>query len=77
VREHQEWRARVATANRSSVCAHDPCEERMAHRCQRCRLMFCATHLKPRMIIDRQYDPPRRVTALLCMHCTSRRELWD
>ena len=74
---HQQWRESVADANRVSVCAHEECVERMQHRCQRCRLMFCQAHLRDHVILDRSYDPPRRMPALLCAHCMARRELWE
>jgi hypothetical protein len=77
VQSHHEWIERVRGANRVAVCAQELCEERMQHQCQRCRLMFCNRHLHPQTIVDRLYDPPRRVSLLLCPHCTARRELWD
>lgn len=77
VRSHQQWREGAAEYNRTSVCAHDECRDRMEHRCQRCRLMFCQAHLRDRVILDRSLDPPRRMPTLLCMHCMARRELWD
>lgn len=77
VRAHQEWRTRAELWNRTSVCAHEECEERMAHRCQRCRLMFCSEHLRPRTIVERDVDGVRQQTVLLCPHCAARRELWD
>jgi predicted nucleic acid binding AN1-type Zn finger protein len=77
VRAHQAWRERAGFANRTSMCANEGCEERMAHRCQRCMLMFCAAHLRPRTIVERHHDGNRQVSVLLCPHCISRRELWD
>lgn len=76
VQAHQTWRARSAHANRTSVCADPTCSERMQHRCQRCQLMFCAEHLRDQRILDRSFDPPRRVPVLLCAHCIARRSLW-
>ncbi|MEX2230103.1 MAG: hypothetical protein WEB13_10750 [Dehalococcoidia bacterium] len=77
VHSHLRWRDTAAQSNRLSVCAQDECGDRMEHRCQRCRLMFCETHLRDRVVLDRSFDPPRRMPALLCAHCMARREIWD
>ncbi len=77
VQQHQAWRERAAVSNRTSVCATEECEERMAHRCERCRLMFCGEHLRPRTVVEHGADGSRQVTVLLCPHCMARRGLWD
>lgn len=77
VREHQAWRELAAVSNRTSVCAHEDCGERMAHRCERCRLMFCAEHLRPRTIVEHAHEGDRQISVMLCAHCMSRRGLWD
>ncbi|MQA00585.1 MAG: hypothetical protein GEU80_14855 [Dehalococcoidia bacterium] len=78
VEAHRQWVDHHRVANRSSICAHEACEERMRHQCQRCLLLFCDDHLKSQNIVDRTFnDPPRRVTLMLCRHCVARRDLWD
>ena len=77
VREHRDWVRHHEAANRFSVCAADECEERMQHLCQRCQLRFCLAHLQERVVLERRYDPPRKITLMLCEHCASRRRLWD
>jgi hypothetical protein len=77
VEEHQAYIERVRVDNETSVCAQPGCSERMQHTCQRCNLLFCDSHLRPRQVLERRHDPPRRVTLLLCRHCESRRSLWD
>jgi hypothetical protein len=77
VNEHQAWKRRMLEFNRVSVCAHEGCDERMHHICSKCRLLFCAGHVREQLITNRQSDPPRREMVVICVHCRERRKLWD
>ena len=77
IESHHEYVERVRIHNSVSVCAHPACEDRMQHTCQRCSLLFCNAHLRPRQVIERRHEPPRKLTLLLCRHCEGRRSLWD
>ena len=77
VEDHKQHVARVRVDNSVAVCAHPGCQERMQHSCQRCELVFCDEHLRPRQVLERRQDPPRKVTLLLCRHCEGRRSIWD
>ena len=77
VRAHRAWIDGHRGPNTVSMCAHDDCRERMLHQCQRCQLRFCNEHLKAGSVLEQRYDPPRKMTLLLCMHCIARRRLWD
>ncbi len=77
VRQHREWVEAHERPNRVSVCAHDGCEDRMQHACQRCQLRFCDEHVKAGRLVEQRYDPPRKVTMIMCAHCTARRRFWD
>lgn len=74
--EHTEWKARVELANRVSVCADETCEERMRHECSRCRLFFCAEHVREMRVRDTSRHPPVEVKGLVCPHCAERRKIW-
>lgn len=77
VRSHQDWVRRMRAANELRVCANESCRTEMQYQCTRCRLLFCADHLRSMEITERRYDPPRQVAAVLCGHCAARRKLWD
>ncbi|MFA7297878.1 MAG: hypothetical protein WC211_11960 [Dehalococcoidia bacterium] len=77
VEAHLEWKRRVEIANAVSVCAHEECEERMRHLCSRCQLMFCMTHISEHTVTNQQVRPPRREIVIMCVHCRSRRRVWD
>ena len=53
LREHTEWRARVAESNKRNECAIEDCAEAMGNQCGRCRLLFCQKHVRPPDIRDR------------------------
>ena len=40
-------------------------------------LRFCEAHLKAGTVVEQRYDPPRKVTLVMCGHCTARRKIWD
>ena len=73
---HNEWKARVEPANRVSVCADESCDTRMRHQCSRCRLMFCADHVREMRVRDTTRNPPADVKAAVCAHCAQRRKIW-
>ena len=77
VRAHRDWIDAHRAPNRLSMCAQDDCTERLQHQCQRCQLRFSDQHLKAGSVLEQRYVPPRKVTLLLCAHCTVRRRLWD
>jgi hypothetical protein len=78
VLRHQQWMLAVSPANRHSICAHEECQTRMAHQCQRCRLQFCSEHLVERAITEMQLTGETRcLRVLICLHCADRRKLWD
>lgn len=77
VRDHRRWVDAHEAANGFSMCAEDGCDERMQHACQRCNLRFCEAHLKSGTVVEHRYDPPRKVTLIICAHCTARRRIWD
>ncbi len=53
LREHTEWRSRVAGSNQRNECAIERCSERMGYSCMRCRLLFCREHVRLPDIRDR------------------------
>ena len=77
VQAHHSWLEAHANANSTAMCAHDGCQERMQHSCQRCRLRFCDEHLLDRTVTEHGLDGTVRIVQLLCPHCASRRTLWD
>ncbi len=77
LRAHSQWRGRVSGSNRVSVCATEDCAERMRHQCSRCRLLFCREHVRDREIGDHSVQPAAKVLALVCIHCSERRKIWD
>lgn len=76
LRAHSHWRQSAAASNRLSVCAIEECAERMRHQCSRCRLLFCADHVRDREVSDHSVRPARKVLALVCAHCADRTRLW-
>lgn len=76
VQEHLQWKQRVYNANRISICAHEGCEDRMHHVCSRCKIMFCAAHVREETVVIRGTRPPRRELTVVCFHCRDRRRLW-
>ncbi len=76
VQAHDKWKQRVELANRRSVCAREDCPLRMEHECGKCRLRFCAAHVRQGSIVDHSTTPPRESLTLLCAHCLARRKLW-
>jgi hypothetical protein len=77
VEAHIAWRQRVLLVfNRVSVCALESCDQRMRHECSRCRVMFCADHVKEMDVADRSTRPPQRSRALVCAHCAERASIW-
>jgi hypothetical protein len=77
VEAHTDWKRRMAPANSVSVCAHDQCTERMRHLCSRCQLMFCMEHVSEHTIVNRTSRPARREAVIICVHCRSRRHIWE
>ncbi len=77
IEDHNEYVERMSVFNQTAICGHPGCGERMQHTCQRCSLLFCNAHLRPRQVLERVQNPPRKVTLLLCRHCEGRRSLWD
>ena len=77
VEAHLDWKRRVEIANNVSICAHEECQERMRHLCSRCQLMFCMTHVSEHTVTNRQVQPHRREIVIMCVHCRSRRRVWD
>ncbi|MEZ4502255.1 MAG: hypothetical protein R3C39_06495 [Dehalococcoidia bacterium] len=77
VEAHVEWKSRMQPLNDVSVCAEGECTERMRHQCSRCRLMFCAEHVKEVDVIDSTTRPPQRSRALVCPHCAARQSIWS
>ena len=80
INSHLEWRRVAGEANDVSACAAEGCEERMEHRCVRCRLMFCLEDLGERRLTEAL--PGARGSGedergLVCEHCTARRRVWD
>jgi len=75
-RAHEEWRARVAASNRVSVCADEGCGSRLGHECSRCRMLFCAIHVREQRVKDTRRQPAIEVVALVCAHCSERRKIW-
>ena len=77
VEAHLDWKRRVEIANNVSICAHEECQDRMRHLCSRCQLMFCMAHISEHTVTNRQVHPPRREIVIMCVHCRSRRRVWD
>lgn len=77
VEAHLDWKRRVTVSNSVSICAHEECQERMRHLCSRCQLMFCMTHVAEHTVTNRQARPHRREIVIMCIHCRSRRRIWD
>ena len=77
VQRHREWVGAHSGRNNMSICAADDCQVRLQHMCQRCGLKFCQEHLQAGDVIESRYDPPRKVTVVMCGHCASRRRIWD
>ncbi len=73
---HTEWRARMELSNRVSVCADERCDSRMRHECSRCRLLFCADHVREMRGRDSSRQRPAGIKALVCAHCGERRKIW-
>lgn len=76
VESHLQWKQHVHNANRTSICAHEGCEDRVHHVCSRCRLLFCEAHVREQMEVIRTKRPPRRELTVICFHCRDRRKLW-
>ena len=68
-----EWSPRTAV----SVCADERCDLRMRHECSRCRLLFCADHVRAMRGRDSSRQRPAAVKALVCAHCAKRRKIWN
>lgn len=77
VRNHRDWVDAHHRPNTVSMCAADDCREWMQHQCQRCQLRFCDAHVKIGNVIEQRYDPPQKLTLIMCAHCVSRRRIWD
>jgi hypothetical protein len=73
---HAAWKARVEQSNRVSVCADEKCEARLRHQCSRCKLLFCAGHVREMRVRDTSRQPPIDVHGLVCSHCAQRRKIW-
>ena len=73
---HTRWQGRVEPSNRVSVCADERCGARMRHECSRCRLLFCAEHVRAMRGRDSSRQRPAAVKALVCAHCAQRRKIW-
>ncbi|MDA1062416.1 MAG: hypothetical protein O2895_05875 [Chloroflexi bacterium] len=73
---HDAWKARVADANRVSVCAQEDCSARLHHQCSRCHLLFCGEHVREMRVRDTTRMPAMEVRGLVCEHCAQRRKLW-
>ena len=73
---HTAWKERAEPANRVSVCADEDCDTRMRHQCSRCRLLFCADHVREMRVRDTTRNPPADVKAAVCTHCARRRKIW-
>ena len=77
VADHLMWKTRVYEFNRVSICAQDDCQDRMHHICSRCRLLFCAAHVKEQQVLNTTVRPHRKEIQIICVHCRARRSLWD
>lgn len=73
---HNKWKTRAEPSNRVSVCADERCDARMRHQCSRCKLVFCATHLRQRRVRDTSRQPSVDVQGMVCAHCAGRRKIW-
>ena len=73
---HTEWRERVESSNRMSVCAEETCDARMRHGCSRCTLLFCADHVREMRVRDPMQQGPSNIKSLVCTHCAERRKIW-
>ena len=72
--QHAAYQTAVSERNSTQRCGQEPCDVPLQYECSKCRGLFCAGHLRERVV---ETPDGSTIRGSLCAHCNKRRKLWS